>query len=86
MLKMASGSFAAGLLVLFLIAASGHLAWDNRLLWAPPIFFSLACFLGLAGWDHEEHRGQLLLLGAMAFCSILVYGVFYLFLFALVGH
>ena len=86
MLKVVSGSFAAGLLLLFLIAATGNLVWHNKLLWGPPILFSLACFLGLAGWDHEEHRVPLLLLGAVAFCSILGYGVFYFLLFGLVGH
>ena len=86
MLKIAAGSFVAGFLLLFLVVATGSLAWDNKLLWGPPILFSVACSLGLAGWDHEEHRIPLLLLSAAAFCSILGYGVFYFFLFGLVGR
>jgi hypothetical protein len=86
MLKAASASFAAAFLLLFLVTATGNLMWDNRLLWGPPILFFVAGALGLAGLEHDEHRGPLLLIGAAAFCSLLGYGVFYFFLFGLVGH
>lgn len=86
MLKVVSGSLAAGLLLFWLIAATGNLVWDNKLLWGPPTLFFLACCLGLTGLEQEEHRAPLLLLAAVAFCCMLAYGVFYFFLFGLVGH
>lgn len=86
MLKSASASFAAAFVLLFLVAATGNLAWDNRLLWGPPILLGITVSLGLTGFEHEEHRVPLLLLGAAAFCSLLGYAVLYFFLFGLVGH
>ena len=86
MLKVVAWTFASGLLWLFLIATTGNLIWDNKLLWGPPTLFFVACALGLSGLDQEEHRVPLLLLSAAAFCSLLCFGVFYFFLFGLVGH
>lgn len=86
MLKLAAGSLAAGWVLLVLIGLGGHLRWDNPLLWGPLVLFGASAFLGFGGWNHERHRGPLLLTGALAFCCMLGYAVFYVFLFGLVGH
>jgi hypothetical protein len=86
MLKLAAGALGAGWIVLLLIGVTGHLSWDNKLLWAPPILFMCATSLGLCGLDDEDRRVPLLLVAALAFCSALGYGVFYFFLFGLVGR
>jgi hypothetical protein len=86
MLKLAVSFLAAGVAILILIGITGHLVWDNKLLWAPLVFFGFAATTGFTGVDHEEHRGALLLLGALSLCCILGYAVFYFFLFGLGGR
>lgn len=86
MLKVSLGSFAGAWVLLLLLVATGNLVWDNKLLWGPPILLGVSAGLGLGAWEHEEHRAPLLALGVASFCSLLAYGVFYFFLFALVGH
>lgn len=86
MLKIAAGSFIAAWALFALIWLTGNIAWDNRWLWGPPGLLGVSCFLGFGGWDHEEHRVPLLLLGAASFCFLLMYFIFYLFVFAYSGY
>lgn len=85
MLKLASTLFASAWLFVTLIHARGHLAWDNKVLWLPPVLLMAAMMVGLAGWEHPEDRVGLLLVAALSFCSLLVCAVLYFFLFGLVG-
>ncbi len=87
MLKFSLGFFLAGWAVLVLITITGNLVWDNRLLWVPPILFSLSAFLGLvAGTENEKVRIMAFLIAALSFFCACGYIVFYFFLFGLVGH
>jgi hypothetical protein len=79
MLRFTLLSFATGWLLVILIAMTGHLAWDNKLLWGPIVLFMLSTMLGLTGLDDDEHRAPLLLLAALSFGSTLVYALFYVF-------
>jgi hypothetical protein len=79
MLRWTLLSFSAGWLLIILIAATGHLTWDNKLLWGPLSLFMLSTMLGLTGFEDDEHRAPLLLLAALSFGSALVYPLFYLF-------
>lgn len=85
MLKLASTLFASGWFFVAAIHWSGHLSWDNKLLWFPPIFLTAATMLGLGGWDRPEDRVPLLFVAVLSFCSLLGYAVMYFFLFGLVG-
>lgn len=86
MLKLAAGAFCVAWGLFMLMALTGNLVWDNKLLWAPPALLALASFVGMGGLTREEHRVPLLLIAAASFCSMLAYAVFYFFLFGLVGR
>lgn len=79
MLRFTLLSFATAWLLIILIAVTGHLTWDNKLLWVPLSLFMLSTMLGLTGFEDDEHRAPLLLLAALSFGSALVYPLFYLF-------
>lgn len=79
MLRLTLLSFATGWLLIILIAVTGHLTRDNKLLWGPLALFMLSTLLGLTGFEDDEHRAPLLLLAALSFGSALVYPLFYLF-------
>lgn len=86
MLKFAIGSLIAGWLLLVLVAAFGHLTWDNRLPWGPPGLFCVALMFGIASLEFYERKTLPLLTAVLGCCSLLVYGVFYFLLIGLVGH
>ena len=86
MLKLSIAAYLGAGLLLLLIVATGNLAWDNRWLWGPACLLGVASFLGFGGWDHEEHRGPLLLMGALSFGSLMAYVLFYLVVFAYSGY
>lgn len=85
MLKFASSLFFIAWLIPVGLGLTGKLVWDNGLLWLPPILLMGSLLTGLEGWNHPEHRVLLLLLALLSFGSMLMYGVFYFYLFALVG-
>lgn len=84
--RFAFASLIAGWALFGVIRASGQLFWSNRLLWGPPILFMLSVFLALAAMSDAARRGPLVAIAFAGFASVLVYGVAYAFLFALVGH
>ena len=87
MLKLAAGVFVAAWLLFALIVVSGHLIWSNRLLWGPFVLLMLTAYIAPTAAFEQQDRTALLLLGAVAFCCVLAYVVFYVFfLFGLVGH
>ncbi|GAB6197075.1 hypothetical protein [Lysobacter xanthus] len=87
MIRAAVGSFVAAWVLLGLIVVTGHLAWDNRLLWGPVVLLSASCMAALFGAiEDEQHRLPLLLLAATAFCAVLGYSLFYVFVFAFSGR
>lgn len=86
MLKLGVSSLCAGLALLVIIGVTGHLVWDNKLLWAPLALFAFATTAGFTGVAQEENRGLHLLLATLSLCCILGYVAFYFFLFGLVGR
>lgn len=84
--RLAFASLIAGWALFGAIRASGQLLWSNRLLWGPPALFVLSVFLALAAMPDAERRGPLAAIAVAGFASVLLYGVGYAFLFALVGH
>jgi hypothetical protein len=86
LLRFAAASLAAAWALLAVIAVSGHLVWDNRLLWLPLIMFGVSFFCAVGSHEYEEQRAPLVIVAILAFGSMLVYTVGYVFLFALVGH
>lgn len=86
LLRFAAASLAAAWALLAAITVTGHLAWDNRLLWLPLSMFGVSFFCAIGSHEYEERRAPLVVVAGLAFVSMLVYGVGYVFLFALVGH
>jgi hypothetical protein len=86
MLKVITGLFVGAWALLALIVLTGHLAWDNKLLWGPAALLGITCFLGLCGLNHSQRRMPLLVLSAASFCCLLLYFLFYLFVFAYSGY
>ncbi len=86
LLRSAAAILAAAWALLVIITVSGHLVWDNRLLWLPLTMFGVSFFCAIGSHEYEERRAPLILVAILAFGSMLVYTVGYVFLFALVGH
>ncbi len=86
LLRFAAASLAAAWALLAAITVAGHLTWDNRLLWLPLSMFGVSFFCAIGSHEYEERRAPLVVVAGLAFVSMLVYGVGYVFLFALVGH
>jgi hypothetical protein len=85
MLKAGTILLAAGWGVLVLLQVTGHLVWDNRLLWLPFAAFPASCTIALAAATDPERRAAALLLALAAFASCLAFGLVYVFVFGLVG-
>jgi hypothetical protein len=85
MLKSSAILLAAGWALLVLLQVSGHLVWDNRLLWLPFSAFPASCMLALVAAGDADLRAPALLLAAAAFVSCLAFGLMYFFMFGLVG-
>ena len=86
MLKLSAGCFVGAWAQVLLIHLSGHLHWDNRLLWVPMALLAVPTLMGASAWEYDEERVPLLVLAVAGFGSLLMYAVFYVFLFALGGH
>lgn len=86
LLRFAAASLAAGWALLVIITVSGHLVWDNRLLWLPEALFGVSFFCAIASHEYEDRRTPLVLVAILAFGSLLVYATGYVLLFALTGH
>lgn len=86
LLRFAAACLAAAWALVAIIAVSGHLVWDNRLLWLPEALFGVAFFCAIGSHEYEEQRTPLVLVAILAFASLLVYAAGYVVLFALVGH
>jgi hypothetical protein len=86
LLRAGAASLVAAWAVVLLVVLTGHLVWSNKLLWLPVALFSASFLLALGSWEYEEKRAPLVLVAALAFGSLLIYAVGYVFLFALVGH
>ena len=84
--KLAACVLAFGWLVLIAIFATGHLVWDNRLLWAAPMSFGCAATMAsMTAVDDPDARALSFLIAIVGFASLLVFAVGYFFLFGLVG-
>lgn len=86
MLKLSAGCFVGAWALLVLIQLSGHLHWNNRLLWVPVALLAVPTLIGASAWEYDEERVPLLVLAIAGFASLLLYAVFYVFLFALGGR
>lgn len=80
-LKLGTLSLLAAWGLLMLIGISGHLRWDNRLLWAPLVLVAVSFFLAVGSWEEEARRVPLVIVAASAFASLVFYTVGYVFLF-----
>ncbi|QSX79418.1 hypothetical protein [Agrilutibacter solisilvae] len=86
MLRASAGLLVIGWLVVCVLYLAGTLAWDNRLLWICVVAFPSACMMGLAAAAEEgSHRLAAVGVALAALASCLLFGVFYFFLFGLVG-
>lgn len=86
LLRLGTASLVAAWVVVSITALTGHLIWNNRLLWIPVALFVASFFLSVGGWGTAEKRAPLVAVAALALGSLLIYTVGYVFLFALVGH
>ncbi len=86
MLKFATLSFLAAWAVFLLITLTGHVAWDNRLMWFPAVALMASTVTSLGSLEDAENRAALLLIGAASFGCLLLYSVFYIFVFAYSGY
>lgn len=80
-LKLGLISLVAAWITLVLVGVTGHLRWDNRLLWMPPVFMVVSFGLAAGSWEYEERRAPLLAVAAAAVASVVIYAVGYVFLF-----
>ena len=80
-LKLAALSQLISWITLVLITVTGHLLWDNRLLWVPLGLFVTSLALASFSWEFEERHALVLVVMCSAIASIVLYAVFYVFLF-----
>ncbi len=87
MTKLAACILAFGWLVLIALFATGHLVWDNRLLWVAAMSFGCAATMAsTTAVEDADERALASLIAIASFASLLVFAVGCFFLFGLVGR